>query len=510
MLIYDNRLKIYSLALFILFWLLSTAFSQHRGDDLAFQGISELRDYDVKAIAMGNAFTSMSGEVASLYYNPAGLSTIDEFSFSISVNNYAKQWRENQEYRPNRLFVTLPFYLEGLYTPDPANIDPLTGLPMWDDEIAIDSSYQVQLPQTGLQPFSEAAADWIEEQNGFALNSVAMAYPLQVMQKRLVISAAYRNNYTVLDFDRNDTFLDPHLGYTKYNMPERVTGLDTIRVHWYRFLRQRTGSFHSGRLALGLEFNKNLQIGLGLSLLRGESDDLQYLDKVGYFDLADQNRFRFGYDTLKTQWQGTSTFGSFSANIGVIYNFDHFSVGFNILLPRTLTREWDYTETVNDSSGTTTQTTFGEDNLNLPPQYTFGMHLKPTDAFLFSFDYQFAQYSNAEFEFANPHTDTTHNQWLDQHILRFGAELQLFSGLTLMAGYQYLPQTFLPDGSAFRERGPAANSYSLGASVSLFDMGRIDLAYEMRKLKYYDQYSSNTNYNVIDLDHFSIGYTVVF
>ncbi|MBD3383900.1 hypothetical protein GF407_03135 [candidate division KSB1 bacterium] len=505
-----NRLNLNILIAFIALFVFSSAWSQHRGDDLAFQGISEIRDYDVKAIAMGNAFTSMSGELASLYYNPAGLSAIENFAFSVSVNNYGKKWHENQEYRPNRLFVTLPFYLEGLYTPDPANIDPLTGLPIWDDELAIDTSYQVRLPDTGLEPFSGEAADWVQEKNGFALNSIAIAYPFRVMNKKMTISAAYKNDFNVLDFDRNDTYLDPHLGYTRYNMPERVTGLDTVRVDWYRFLRQRTGDLQSGRIGFGLAFSKRLHLGMGLNLLRGESEDRQYLNKYGYFDLADQNSFRFGFDSLKTQYSGSSTFSAISATIGGIYNFDDFSIGINILLPRTISREWEYTQTITDSAGSAVTTTSGEDKAKLPAQYSLGFHLTPTSSFLFSFDYQFTHYSASEFEFADNHTDTTHNAWMDQHILRFGAGVKLSSALTLMAGYQYLPQTFLPDGSAFKDRGPAANSYSMGLSLELFDMGRLDVAYEIRRLKYYDQYMSNINYNVINLDNLSIGYTYIF
>ncbi|MBD3376057.1 hypothetical protein GF406_13555 [candidate division KSB1 bacterium] len=505
-----NHLKTGCLTLFLALCIGSTAFAQHRGDDLAFQGIDELRDYDVQAMAMGNAYTSLSGELASLFYNPAGLATLDRFAISVSVNTFEKKWHENQEYRPNRLFVTLPFYLEELYIPDPTHIDTLTGLPMWDSDLAIDSSYQVQLPETGLQPFSEQAADWVNQEKGMVLNSVAFAYPLEVMKKGLVLSAAYKNNYNVLDFDRNETYLDPHLGYTKYNMPERVSGLDTIRVNWYRYMRQRTGNFHTARVGLGVELSKQVQIGFGMTILNGETEDVQSLDQHGYFDLADQNRFRFGYALSSTQYSGTSTFSSVSANIGGIYHFENFALGVNVLLPRTLTREWDYSQTVTDSSGSKTLNRTGTDEMSLPPQFTFGFHLTPSDIFLFSLDYQFTPFSNAEFDFADANTDTTHNAWVDQHILRFGAQFKLLDYLTLLGGYQYIPQTFVPDGSAFRDRGPAANSYSMGLSLDLYDWGRIDVSYEMRKLRYYDQYSSNTNYNVIDLNNLSIGYSYMF
>ena len=129
-------------------------FAQHRGDNLSFQGLPLQSDIAVKSTAMGGAYTSISGDLNSIYYNPAGLADINEFQISVGANSYSKLWRENQAYRPNRMFWTMAFYLDGLYTPDPAN----NGI--WDYELAQDSTYIVNPPQLGKEPFSEEAADW--------------------------------------------------------------------------------------------------------------------------------------------------------------------------------------------------------------------------------------------------------------------------------------------------------------------------------------------------------------
>jgi len=82
--------------------------------------------------------------------------------------------------------------------------------------------------------------------------------------------------------------------------------------------------------------------------------------------------------------------------------------------------------------------------------------------------------------------------------------------VTLMAGYKNIPQVFVPDGSAVRETGPVAESYSTGASVDILDYGTIDIAYEWRILKYYDSYFSNTNYVSQKNGTFAIAYTYKF
>ena len=109
------------LILTIIFLFPAFAIAQHRGDNLSFQGFSQNNNIGVKAIALGSACTSRTGELNSLFYNPAGLALIKNLQISFETNSHSKLWRENQAYRPNRMFWTMAFYLEGLYTPDPKN-----------------------------------------------------------------------------------------------------------------------------------------------------------------------------------------------------------------------------------------------------------------------------------------------------------------------------------------------------------------------------------------------------
>ena len=129
------------------------------------------------------------------------------------------------------------------------------------------------------------------------------------------------------------------------------------------------------------------------------------------------------------------------------------------------------------------------------------------DNFIIAFDYEFAPYSKATFEFAS--IDSSFNKWINRNTIRLGLEFKAFEFLSFMAGYQSIPQTFLPDGSAIKDKGPDANSYSAGASINFF-FGRIDLAYELKVLKYYDSYFSNTNYAFEKSSNVLIGYTYTF
>ncbi len=115
--------KLIVIQITILLFLLNCGqiFSQHRGDNLSFQGFDQINGNGVKVEAMGGANLALFGDVSAIFNNPAGLSGISGYQISLSANSYEKNWRENQDYRPNRQFATLPFYLEGYYTPDPKN-----------------------------------------------------------------------------------------------------------------------------------------------------------------------------------------------------------------------------------------------------------------------------------------------------------------------------------------------------------------------------------------------------
>ena len=95
--------------------------SQNRGNILSFQGIDKALNFTAGASGSGLDGISDLGGTASIFSNPAGLSGFRTLTISTGVSSIQNQWWENQNYRPNRLLVTLPFYLEGLYIPDPAN-----------------------------------------------------------------------------------------------------------------------------------------------------------------------------------------------------------------------------------------------------------------------------------------------------------------------------------------------------------------------------------------------------
>lgn len=481
-----NNRKPYFLTILLLGLLVLTAFAQHRGDNLSFQGLETDNEFGIRALGMGGAFVSVDSSYEALFYNPAGLAALDKFSINIA-GVYAKQdWWENQDYRPNRFFVTLPFYLEGLYIPDPANNG------RWDYEIAQDSSYQVTPPRLGLEPHSKEAADWTKNKTLSGPAMISAVLPFNLMNRQWTAAASVRLNERIWDYDRNDTYLDPHLGYNLYGNPGRVDGSDTVYVNWSRFLRSRFGDMTEIKLALGFNLHRRIQLGAGMTISSGKTDDLLQLNRVGKFGLFDDNEFFFTYDTVNYRLEGESEFKSTKFNVGALFTFDRFSFGFNVYLPYTYTRDYSYSQFYLDSLTQTTSQISGKDEFKVPASFSLGFNFKPIDQFRFAFDFENRPYGKAEYSFAHP--DSTFRKWVDVRILRFGIEFMPNRLITLRSGYRNIPTSFVPDGAAIRNSGSNAQSYTMGLTLNLGKYGAIDYAMEWKRLKYYDSYYSNTNY----------------
>ncbi len=492
------------IVLWIVILMSSAVFAQHRGDQLSFQGVDEQVNGGLEAMAMGGAYTAMKGTIDNLFGNAAGLTALNKWTFSLNGNYYKKTWWENQVYRPNRYFVTLPFYLEGLYVPDPKNNGVL------DRDLALDSSYVVSSPKDwGKRVDSKEAADWVKEKSAPVFNSFALAVPFHMFERKIVVAAAYQQKLNFLDFDRNDSYLQPHIGYNGYEgwIP-RVNGGDTLNVHWFKYLRERTGSLKSIRAAIATQLIANLNLSLAFDYTSGKSTDLLQLNKMGYFGLIDENRFFFTYDTLNYQEKGTSDFSSLGIEIGLQYHFDNLSLGARISLPKTLKRKWNYKLSEQTAASLTKNSLSGEDRFEIPAIYEFGLAFKLRESFTFSLNYRYAPYSKGTFTLARP--DSAFRPWVDQHSYAFGARYQINEMFSLMAGYRWQPSVFVPDGVAYTEHGPEKTIVSFGARLSFGSLGSIIAAGNLQSLKYHDTYFSNTNYATEKIQNYSIGYVYQF
>ena len=63
------------------------------------------------------------------------------------------------------------------------------------------------------------------------------------------------------DFDRNTTYLDPHMGYSQYNDLTRLEKNDTTNIKWYNFERERNGMADILTMGIGYDYSDNISVG---------------------------------------------------------------------------------------------------------------------------------------------------------------------------------------------------------------------------------------------------------
>jgi hypothetical protein len=335
------------------------------------------------------------------------------------------------------------------------------------------------------------------------VNNISLAIPLKMMGKSLVLSAGLARRNDIYEYDRNDTYLNPHFG--DRTNPVIIATPDSMVMNWFKYERMRIGGINDLTAGLALKLSDHLQLGLSMQNLKGESDDYLEMDKVGYFLFPTTTIFAFTYDTMTVVQSGNSTYSGSSIKFGVLFNYEQFDLGFCITSPYTITRDWNYTIV-----DTITTNINGQDQMGLPITIALGAKIEPKDRLSISFDIGFIPYSQTKFSYTDTtfnntiiQLDTTRLNWVDQTTFAIGMKYKITPGISVMTGYRSVPEVFIPNRAAFRYKGPEMQSVSAGIGVT-FPSGQIDLGYEYRFLKYYDSWESNLNYVLKTENHLAI------
>ena len=508
--IFSFTLKLHShirfsfLLLGVLYFLPTVSMSQGNGDPLGFQGLSSLNVFSAQALAQGNTSIAQTGDVNTLFNNPAGLGDINRLQ--ISITGKSSQWKqhENQYWTESRLHPLLPAILDGRYVPNPHHNGLL------DTELVnLMSPDDYAIPLLGFDQYSPEVADWKDSYiSQSPVNNISLAIPLKVMGKSLVLAAGFARRNDIYEYDRNDTYLNPHFG--DRTNPVILAAPDSMVMNWFKYERMRIGGINDLTAGLALKLTDHLQLGLSLQNLSGESDDHLEMDKVGYFLFPESDEFAFTYDTMTVVQSGISTYSGSSAKFGILFNYKQFDLGFCITSPYTITRDWDYTIEFFENDTIITKNINGQDQMDLPITIALGAKIEPKNRLSISFDIGFNPYSQTNFSYTDTsfnHTifqlDTIRLNWVDQTTFGIGMKYGITPSISVMTGYRSVPEVFIPNRAAFRHKGPEMESVSAGISM-VFPFWQIDLGYEYRFLKYYDSWETNLNYVLKTENHLGV------
>jgi len=511
-----------------------TVLAQHNGDPLLFQGLSDRNSVGVKASGYGNAYVSRSNDLNSIFYNAAGLADIQSIQVSVSSQYRNYLIRDNQYFTPTPTissggYTGINLYLGHILIPDPAwnNIWSDSLRTIWYDSLGHpigknwwDPSKLVTLPQDQ-SDYSEDAAANQKKKSTYAFDHIAIAVPFEFWGRRFVAAASYSRQYDDYNYDWNGAYLDPHWGMVAGDVGavQDTIKNDIVRSNWSVFTRERSGGVYSFTGALAFKLDDHFQIGVKFNYLLGQTDDLQDLNRIGYFRFKNgigNSSWSFSYDTNDSLITGSSKFYGTAFNIGATYASKSFSFGLNVQLPYRLERDWSYSTQVStlDSSGrpsVASSTSTGRDYVSLPAIYTAGITVSMETGFTLSFDYRYNPLRSATYSL-NSIPDslfTKYQKWVDQTTLRFGLEYAIDENVSFLAGYQTQGAPFVGYAVADKDQGAPIDTYSCGLSVSAFH-GRFDVSYSYSQLKYYDVYMTSRNFTLERSQTILVGYTYMF
>jgi long-subunit fatty acid transport protein len=290
------------------------------------------------------------------------------------------------------------------------------------------------------------------------------------------------------------------------------------RSNWSVFTRERSGGVYSLTAALACKLTDRIQIGAKLNYLIGQTDDLQDLNRIGYFRFKNGNSassWSFSYDMNDSLIQGTSKYYGTSFNIGVLYVSKNVNLGFNVQLPYKIERDWSYSTQVstldsNKNLSIASSAISGNDYVTMPAVYTAGITVRTETGFTLSFDYEYNPLGSATYQLSSTPDSlfTKYQKWVDQTAYRFGIEYAINDNFSIMGGYQVQGAPFVGYAVADQSQGAPVDKYSCGLSLNILH-GRFDVSCTYSQLKYYDVYTSNTNFTLIRSQAILLGYTFI-
>ncbi|MBC8375927.1 MAG: hypothetical protein H8E26_07755 [FCB group bacterium] len=485
------------------------ALAQGNGADLGFQGLGQISPQSVRGLATGNAYTARSGDIESIYFNPAGLNGIQGFQVSYSAKTTETTLWENKMWGDQESTPLLSMIMDYRFEIDPGQYG-VTDDSLW---LLMDIE-DIGIPEQGVYHYERSAASWIEERSKqLPFNSISAVLPVTLFDQDFVLGGSYSSQYNVDDYDRNDSHTDPFLANRPYMHYNYETSDDTAHVVWSKFTRNRQGVINSMRFALGYSLGEVIQLGLGVNSLSGDTEDELILDKIASLDLWSKS-FVFTHDSLVTRTSGTSSFSGFNLDMGFIFDFSTIDFGLHIKLPYRLNRDWSYTRQITSLDSISSTPSNGQDFVDIPASGAVGINIQATQDLSIAFDMGLIPYESATFEYADFGygdivSDSTQYQWVDVLSYQVGLTYEFSDFLTLMGGYRSTPLPYVPWGVADKSEGPRSMGLTTGISISVMNI-QLDVAYEYQELKYLEPAYAYLNFVTQLRNTFLVGLTYGF
>ena len=384
-----------------------------------------------RSSGMGNTSIGLADDYSALFTNPAGLTLLRSFEFSVGLSN-------------SNFGNDVSFY--GVTTKTDNRVTNLSNLGFVYPVPTKRGSLSFAFGFARVANYSTSASF-----SGFNPNSSV----IQSMVPNVNLSG-------MTESDRKD-FLDNNLPYQVY-----LAELDTVKGQLYPLVKDNVqqegvvregGGLNNWSLGGAIDIAKNLSLGVGFNLLSGSyTYDRVYTesDSKGLYQTYDPKARKTDFDRFRFQSTISSDIGGFNVLVGLMYRKQgRYKIGFTVRTPTSYEISEDFSEVGTawyDNGDRYEMKKPGSTKYNVrtPVVLSGGASFQVTDWMMLAGDAEYTDWTQMEFTNDNP--DLIEENRVIRDVmqattnLRGGAEFTLFDlGLKLRGGVVYNPSPYKGD-----------------------------------------------------------------
>lgn len=466
------------------------AIAQGYDTPLTVQSLNQKTLQSARSRAAGGITLGLSGEASLMFTNPALLQTIDRISVSVGGSSFNEKSFQDQRYGGSQTHSMLHLLTEGVvgWIKNP---DSIRGTPTLTDTVQ--------------RPFDAIGPDWNHSKTKSGLLQAFVAVPFQIEEIPFVagvglIEWANLNRF----YGNNNCFSPSVLSVLDGTIRNSTLNATPYVSQWYQYTQERDGSIKGYGAALSVKPMEELALGLSGVILSGKSDDYETRVGRGMMTFLTSALRLTKHQMISYQKTGTSDYKGFELTLGGTYTGKHFTFGFSVKPPTTITRSFttnmllDSVSAVSrvnprvDSLHTVTSSSVsGEDKMNLPWRGTVGISINFSKALTVGLEYEIRSYASATYTDAN---GVESNPWLSASLWHVGAEYRPYDWLAVRGGAREDAEVYEPLSNAIRGEAPRYTVYTAGLGFT-FMGAELNLAYEYGDRGYVDAWANSASVN---------------
>lgn len=444
----------------ILCFVSSISFAQRMADPLTIQGIGNNFNAGTLSKATAGSMVSYSPDGADFFLNPSLLMQTKSYNVRAGAGFTSSYLEMKQDWIPNRLYGELSIIFEN------------------------DQTFKTKA-------FDDLKPDWNRTKTYLLPSFASINAPFEIAGLKFAAGAAFNEAIRFDHYFKNNNALDPNIGQFRPAPIPRVIQGDSLKMKWYSYENERTGSIYGYTGALAARLTSDVSAGVSLTYFDGKSDDRDYRSDRGIFMLGYSNLMRLDSTYYNSASTGESEYSGMQIILGADYQSDWYSAGASVNLPMKLTRDWSTSKRTDNGTSITDTSFSGSESIQFPLTAALGITLLPTNSVSVSINYEIKGTNNTEYTNS---ADSTTKPFLNSSSFSAGIDYRLYKWLKLRGGYRDAVQTFAAEGAGLLDEPVSGSLYSAGVGLTYLSW-QLDLSYEYFMLEYQDAWLSNINYH---------------